>query len=238
MSATTRRRAGRSTGVLIAITLAGLARPALAQHAGLPVHLSPVHARVVGAYADFGTSGGWAGSERLDRIGGRLRLTTPRLQIVAGAGRVSSGAVDLDAGLSLGGVFAYSFGQRTTTRWSAFGGAGWTDLDGAPGSSLQQLDAPAGIGVGLHAPAPIGVFEGWGAARVHLRSSLRTALDTGERVTRVGGGLSAGLSYTHPRSQLGVGLSGDALVIDDPARGGVRVTAAFGVSLHYLRMSR
>ena len=238
MSATTRRRAGRSTGVLVAITLAGLARPALAQHAGLPVHLSPVHARVVGAYADFGTSGGWAGSDRLDRIGGRLRLTTPRLQIVAGAGRVSSSAADLDAGVSLGGLLAYSFGQRTTKRWSVFGGAGWADLGGQPGSSLQQLDVPAGIGFGLHAPAPMGVFEAWGAPRVHLRSSRRMALDTGERVTRVGGGVSAGLSYTHPRSQLGLGLSGDALVIDDPAQGGVRVIASFGVSLHYLRVSR
>jgi hypothetical protein len=225
-------------GIAIVLVSAGRAVPAEAQHAGLPVHLSPAHARLTGGYLDFGSSAGWAGSGRLDRLGARLRFTTPKLQIVAGAGRVSADGGGLDPGISFGGLLAYSFGQRTTRRLGLFAGVGWTDLDGPAGAGLQQLDAPVGLGFALHAPSPIGVFELWGAPRLHLRSSRRTSLDIADRVTRVGLGLSTGIGYTRPRSQLGLGLSADALVIGDPERGGTALVASIGVSLHYLRVNR
>jgi hypothetical protein len=214
----------------------GLERAALAtaQPAGFPVHLSPAHSRVFGVYADFGASAGWAGSGGMERLGARLRFTTPKIQLLAGVGRVAADAESLHAGVALHGLAALSLGQRTPRRQCLFAGVGWTDLGGAAGTSFAQLDVPIGVGLARYAPAPMGAVELWGAPRLHLRSAQRTALGARARVTRVGLGASAGLSFTRPRTQIGGGLSVDALVIDDPGRGR-RFLGAFGISLFYLR---
>jgi hypothetical protein len=44
------------------------------------------------------------------------------------------------------------------------------------------------------------------------------------------------LSYTHASAQVGFSISGDLLVMRDPAEDAVRATGALGVTVHMLRL--
>jgi hypothetical protein len=216
--------------LLIAGVLAGGASGASGQRPGFPVLYAPAHTPVVGGAVEFGVGGGTAGTGTLVSAGGRLNLSLGvRWQVMAGAAWVGAGEEGVEDGVAFQGTIAMRLREpRPTIGVNVQAGASVLDMD-----AVSILDVPLGVGIGLYGPTPLGPAEFFVAPRLQVR---RFDVAGGDDETVAGGGVSAGLSYTHASAQVGFSISGDLLVMRDPAEDAVRATGALGVTVHMLRL--
>lgn len=216
--------------LLIAAVLLYPPPAASGQRPGFPVLYAPSHTPVIGGAVEFGVGGGTAGTGTLLSAGGRLNLSLgTQWQVMAGAAWVGAGEEGVEDGVAIQGTIAMRVREpRPTIGVNVQAGVSVLDLD-----AVSILDVPIGVGIGLYGPTPLGPAEFFVAPRLHVRRFDVTGRDD---ETVAGGGISGGLSYTHASAQVGLSISGDLLVLRDPAEDAVRATGALGITFHLLRL--
>lgn len=218
-----------------ALLLLALPCSLTAQQAGLPVDQSPAHLPVFGMHLDFGLGAGYANTGRLRSIGARAHFAREDVQLLAGFHRVSPGHDALENGYGVQATIAWRLLRPRPRRVANIqAGLGWLRFDEEDGDgAITIVDVPLSFALGAYLPTPLGPAEAWVAPRAHVRHASGALSPTGEGVTRIGPGASAGFRFTLADQQAGASISVDGLALDDPA-GGWRVLGSFQLGLHLL----
>jgi hypothetical protein len=195
-----RMRIGMS---LLSLSLV-LATPGLAQMQGMPVYFSPKGGTGITLDGDFGRISSSKRGTQSDvahptAIGGRAYLGVPFITVGVGVAVYDPNVVGQKNSTEYMGSAAFKVlgGPLVPLAVTLQAGAGYRK-EGSGALATKSVSVPIGLGFALNIPTPGASLEPWAAARLQVNAETAGTGVTSASGTRLGYGLSGGISLGLP----------------------------------------